>query len=459
MAIARPLTDPTSGAVDSVLVARVRFKPIWDALAGLDSSDDRDVYVVNTEGEIVAHRNPSIVLQVTSVEIPSSNGRAVGRTGVPVVMASAPVVLDTETLIAVAEQPLSSALLPATKALVSTILVALLAVLLASVAIALIARHVIGPIESLAASARRVAGGHFEPTQLDRSDEIGDLARAFNNMVQELGELVGTLERRVQDRTVELEAAAATQLTLIEELEAKNREMALIHNELEKLVRSKDEFLGSVSHELRTPLASVVGFAAELRDRYEDFDPEQRRELLGLIADQGQDMAHIINDLLVAARADTDSLVVKMEPVDLDAEIEAVLQQTPDVAVGRDVPAAGVVVLADSGRLRQILRNLLTNAGRYGGPDVKVSVSERAAEALVSVIDNGSGIPESEWETIFDPYSRSHHREGQPASVGLGLTVSRLLARKMGGDLTYRYVDRRSVFELVLARPAGSAHP
>jgi K+-sensing histidine kinase KdpD len=71
-------------------------------------------------------------------------------------------------------------------------------------------------------------------------------------------------------------------------------------------------------------------------------------------------------------------------------------------------------------------------------------------------MDNGGGIPQGEWESIFDPYSRSHHRAGQPASVGLGLTVSRVLARRMGGDLTYRYDGRTSVFEMVLPTSAAS---
>ncbi len=453
MSLARPLVDPSSGSVDSVVVAHVRFKPIWDVLGGLDVSDGRDVYIVNEAGRIVAHRNPSVVLRVATVDVPSSDGQAVGRTGDEVVSATSEVVLGTQTLAVVAEQPMSVALEPATKAITIAAIVATVALGLAALAVAFIARQFIRPIEQLASAARGVVGGHHEPLRFDRHDEIGDLARAFDFMVHELRELVESLEQRVQDRTFELEAAAAMQLSLIDELESKNSEMSQVQSQLERLVRSKDEFLGSVSHELRTPLASVVGFATELRDRYEDFDPEQRLELLGLIADQGQDMAHIINDLLVAARADSDSIVVKMAPVSLDSEIEAVLRQTPQVSVTQELPVDDVVVLADQGRVRQILRNLLTNAHRYGGPDVRVSVHEQADDVVITVSDDGTGIPESEWDTIFDPYTRSHIRAGQPSSVGLGLTVSRVLARRMGGELTYRYVDERSVFELVLARP------
>lgn len=456
MAVTHPLVDPKSGAVDSVLIAHVRFKPIWDALADLDLSDRRDAFVVDEAGEIVAHRDPTVVLRSTVVNVPSSDGPAVGRLGTPVIVATAPVVLGSEKLIAVAEQPESIALEPASRAIRSTALVAIIAVVVSSAAIGFISRRFIRPVELLASSARRVASGQLEEhVHVERADEIGDLALAFNRMVGELRELVGSLERRVQDRTFELEAAASMQQSLIGELESKNREMARVQEQLEELVRSKDEFLGSVSHELRTPLASVVGFAAELRDRYEEFDSDQRRELLGLIADQGQDMSNIINDLLVAARADSDSLVVQLARVDLETEIDAVLRQVPDLTVRKDLPTGSVEAFADAGRIRQILRNLLTNAGRYGGPDVSVSVVERESEVVVCVKDNGPGIPDSEWERIFDPYGRSHHREGQPASVGLGLTVSRILARRMGGDLTYRYDDHLSVFKLVLPSSSG----
>ena len=98
----------------------------------------------------------------------------------------------------------------------------------------------------------------------------------------------------------------------------------------------------------------------------------------------------------------------------------------------------------------QVLRNLVANAARYGGSEVEVSATADGECVVVQVRDNGSGIPPHEWESIFDPYTRSHHREGQPASVGLGPTVSRILARRMEGDLVYRYEGDQSVFELLL---------
>jgi signal transduction histidine kinase len=100
-------------------------------------------------------------------------------------------------------------------------------------------------------------------------------------------------------------------------------------------------------------------------------------------------------------------------------------------------------------RLRQILRNLVSNAIRYGGDHIDVGVARANGHIHITVEDDGAGIPEGQWEQVFEPYARAHDRAEQPSSVGLGLTVSRKLARLMGGDLAYRH-EGGSVFDLSL---------
>jgi two-component system sensor histidine kinase KdpD len=92
----------------------------------------------------------------------------------------------------------------------------------------------------------------------------------------------------------------------------------------------------------------------------------------------------------------------------------------------------------------------LTNAVRYGGTEVTVEATELGERTMLSIRDNGPGLPEAEWERIFEPYERAHDTPTQPASIGLGLTVSRQLARLMDGDLTYESDGSSSVFKLVL---------
>lgn len=113
-----------------------------------------------------------------------------------------------------------------------------------------------------------------------------------------------------------------------------------------------------------------------------------------------------------------------------------------------------LTVAADVVRFRQILCNLIINAFRHGGWAVEVTADEQDAWIVIGVTDNGPGVPETEWERIFDAYHSAHPVDGKQASVGLGLTVSRQLVRLMGGDIRYRHDGQRSLFEVQL--PAWS---
>ncbi len=449
--IAYPVLDRRTGDVDSVLVATVRFKPIWNLLAEMNLPDGREVFLVSQAGQIVAHPNPAVVLAGTRYRPPQSDRRALGLSGEETVSATAAVTLGEQTLVVVAQQPLSSAFEVATGVRRVTLAVLLAALLAAVVFVLLGVRLFIKPIEELAAAAGDVAEGEFSPRVPVRStDEVGLLADTFNAMSARLEGMVGGLEQRVADRTAELEEAAIQQESLIAELEVRNEEMASVQSQLEDHIRSKDEFLGAVSHELRTPLTSVLGFAAMLRESGLDLAEDERAEFLALITGEGEDMADIVNDLLVAASADSAELVVDSSPIDIAVDVHKVLENIPEVSTHVELSGEPAHAFADPVRVRQIVRNLLTNAGRYGGSHVEIDIAGCSDSVIVQVRDNGEGLPADEWETIFDPYQRSHHREGQPASVGLGLTVSRMLARRMDGDLTYRYEGDRSVFELVL---------
>ena len=223
-------------------------------------------------------------------------------------------------------------------------------------------------------------------------------------------------------------------------------ERSRARSRLEKLVVSEDEFLAAISHEVRTPLTVVVGMADELRDGWQRFNDEEMEELIALLVDQSREM----QDLLVAARADIGKVPVHMQEIDLAQEIRHVV--TSLVATRRRgvvVPETDARAYADLVRFRQILRNLVTNALRHGGDQIAIEVDANGSTISVRVIDNGNGIPLNERERVFLPYESAHEAAGQPASVGLGLTIARKLAQLMRGNLTYDYLDR-SVFELTL---------
>lgn len=230
---------------------------------------------------------------------------------------------------------------------------------------------------------------------------------------------------------------------------------------LEDLLRSKDSFVASVSHELRTPLTVVTGMAHELSERWMTLSDQELGEYTAMLVEQSRDMSDLIDDLLVVARTNIGNVAVRREEVDLQHEIESVVAGFTDTSPSTiEVRTSRGLATADPIRVRQILRNLISNALRYGGPNIEILTFEEPGTFGVEVQDDGEGIPAQDHERIFLPYERAHDTEGLPGSVGLGLSVSRTLAELMGGSLTYRF-DGRSAFRLELPRVVGeeAEHP
>nr|MDJ0498222.1 ATP-binding protein [Acidimicrobiia bacterium] len=160
------------------------------------------------------------------------------------------------------------------------------------------------------------------------------------------------------------------------------------------------------------------------------------------------DMAHIIEDLLVAARAEIGAITIDLEQLNLAAVGHNTIGDLDEsfVVYRNEEP----LVLADRVRIGQIIRNLASNAIRYGGDRRTVHIGADGAYGIVEVRDNGHAIPPEDRERIFEPYARAQDRPGMAASVGLGLSVSRQLARLMGGDVVYSRDGDESVFRLKL---------
>lgn len=224
-------------------------------------------------------------------------------------------------------------------------------------------------------------------------------------------------------------------------------ERAKAEEQLRQTLNSKDELIASISHELRTPLTAVIGFAQVLREST-DLPAEERAAMIRSIVDEGLDLSNIVEDLLTVAKAEAGTLTVVQVPVDLRAQAAQVFESLREEDAAR-VTLEGQTqrVEADPGRVRQILRNLVSNALRYGGDEVVIQVAD-GGEARIRVLDNGPGIHPEDQERIFESYQKAHDTPGVTGSVGLGLAISRTLAGLMGGDLTYSYEDGFSVFEL-----------
>lgn len=258
-------------------------------------------------------------------------------------------------------------------------------------------------------------------------------------LYRELRNARSTLEVTVAERTSELSEA---------------------NERLSQLIRTKDEFIASVSHELRTPLSVVVGLAAELRDEGDRFGDREYDELLNMVVEQSNDVAAIIEDLLVAARADIDTLSISPREIKLESVVERAMAPIPVDQRSRIELDLGVAFLeADPVRLTQILRNLITNAVRYGGSRMGVTAQADDESVVIDVWDDGEPLDEDARRRIFEAYFSAHPSQGQPAAVGLGLTVSRNLAQRMGGHLGYEHNGTYSVFHLSLPKKAVTVGP
>jgi signal transduction histidine kinase len=229
-------------------------------------------------------------------------------------------------------------------------------------------------------------------------------------------------------------------------------EIGVLKDQLEEMLASKDRLIASVSHELRTPLTGVIGLTSIVRDSAQGELDAENTMLLDMVVEQGAELSNIIDDLLTHARAEAGTLQVDSLKFNLTDEALTVA-----ASHGVELPDVGVSVwaLGDPMRMRQILRNLITNARRYGGPNVGVRVEADGENAAVLVVDDGSGVPEAEVKSIFEPYITAHQIGTQPGSVGLGLSVALSMARMMGGDLTHTRQDGVTIFKLSL--PAVNA--
>lgn len=216
--------------------------------------------------------------------------------------------------------------------------------------------------------------------------------------------------------------------------------------------KARDMFIATVSHELRNPIAAILGLGEELSKGYDSFGDQERRELAHLIARQAEDASWLIEDLLVAHRDDATRITLFPDRFDLTKEVERVLEVV-DAPVNVEVNGGDAIVNADPRRVRQIIRNLVDNAVRYGGDDIRVRLETGSELITLEVCDSGPAIDPDQVERIFEPFG-TRDNTTHPNSVGLGLSVARKLARMMGGDLVYRHRSGYSRF--VVTFPVAS---
>ncbi len=302
--------------------------------------------------------------------------------------------------------------------------------------------------------------------QLDEPDAMSDHVRAcisgrrsvktelaFGRRVDESHVWVQAISLPVvaHDGTV---SSCRTALVDVSELKAaeRERERALVRERAvrenlerarvcaEEASRAKDEFLSIVSHELRTPLNAILGWSHMLSTRFPE-DPEKVRRGLGVILNNAQVQARLVDDILDVSRIVTGKLRLKLEPARLAGIVDAAVESLLPTAWAKRITLtlrthADVSVMADSERLLQATWNLLSNALKFTPPGGHVDVLVDAHEdrAIVEVRDDGSGIDREALSWIFERFRQA---DASPSRVhgglGLGLAIVRYIVELHGG--------------------------
>jgi signal transduction histidine kinase/CheY-like chemotaxis protein len=326
---------------------------------------------------------------------------------------------------------------------------------------------VIRPSRRLAQASRELAKRHFDTPLPDaHDDEIGALVTSFATMRRDLKAYHDDLLHEIDERKEAQERLRQHQDHLEDVVRVRTAELEMARDAAEAANRAKSVFLANMSHELRTPLNAVLGFS-ELMSRDAGVTPGQR-DKLDIINRSGQHLLSMINDVLDLSKIEAGSQEVRPEALDLERLIDdlAIMfrLRTDEKSLWFRLERADDVprhVTTDGGKLRQILINLLGNAVKFtdaGGIALKVRARSDATvyRLVFEVADTGCGISASDLDRVFEPFVQLGHGSQRQAGSGLGLTISRKLARLMDGELTVvSQADKGSVFKLEI--PAGRA--
>jgi signal transduction histidine kinase len=268
-------------------------------------------------------------------------------------------------------------------------------------------------VRRLQRAALEIAKGNFtQPLPVDSSDELGELAQAFNTMQERLG----------------------------------------------RSDRARKAFIATASHELRTPLFSLGGYMELLRD--EELDPETQREFLETMDRQIHRLQKLATDLLDLSRIDAGTLDIHPEYVQLCDLARTVarefepraLQHGSDITVHAPIPVAAE---CDPERVAQVMRILVDNVLSHtpSGTGINLSVTSTGNTAMLQVADDGPGIPEEMMPRLFERFQTGDRSGG----TGLGLSIAREIATAMGSTLEVESEPGRTAFTLAL--PIGRVSP
>ena len=208
--------------------------------------------------------------------------------------------------------------------------------------------------------------------------------------------------------------------------------------------RMRNSLLSSVSHDLKTPLSSIIAAAATLRLHRAVLEGRAQDELLSGIVAEGERLHRMVQNLLSISRLESPTIELHRTPEPLEEIVAAALDRFDGELSGRavcvEIPNDLPWVLAEPALVDQVFSNLIENVIRYTDAGVEMSISARVADefVLVQVADRGPGLPQSEWDKVFEKYYRGPSARRCDGGAGIGLTICRAIVRAHGGTISLR---------------------
>lgn len=439
-----------------VTVAELNLKFVWDVVSQLTVGTRGYAYVVNARGALIAHPDISLVLQKTDLSAlpqvhavlsaagagdPASSEVEIGRDlhGGAVLTAHAPIApLGWWVFV---EQPIREAFAPVYASLYRIGALLALGLALSVLASLILAAKIVQPIQALQAGAARIGGGALDQQiEVRTGDELETLADQFNQMAAQLRESYAGLERKVEERTHQLEEAN----------------------------RHKSQFLANMSHELRTPMNAIIGFSEVLLDPTLPVTDAERTQFLEDILASGRHLLGLINEVLDLSKIEAGRMELRIEPALLGEVLDAIQNTMHPLAAKKSIRLESACaeslgpIPMDAARIKQALLNLVGNAVKFTPDGGRVWVRAAAADGGVRVVvqDTGPGIPAEEQERIFQEFQQAHisQEAGRPEGTGLGLALARRFVEMHGGRIWVESEGGRGstfIFTLPLAGPNG----
>lgn len=317
------------------------------------------------------------------------------------------------------------------------------------------------PLQQLTQVTRRMSGGDLSVrADVGRDDELGDLAKAFNDMASHvdnrdmaLRQLNQDLERRVLERTQELSAANR-------QLDAGRQEALRLLERERELSELRSDFVSLVSHEFRTPLEVIMSSADNLERYYDRLSPEKREHLLQTINKSVRRMSGMMEETLVLGRLETDRMA--FTPVRFEwrhfcrricDDIEASVGKGRTIRL--DVERVPDVVIGDENLLRHVFINLLSNAMKYSAPDQPVHFTAHydGGQVTCHVTDHGCGIPATDQPRLFKAFQRGGNVRHIPGT-GLGLLIVQRCVALHGGEISFTSTEGQgTTFTVIIPLP------